>query len=46
MEAQQREVMKQINRLDGYSHKLGIAALAMTAVLAAMWVYDVARNLL
>jgi len=46
MEAQQREVMKQITRLDGYSHKIGLAALAMTVVLAGMWVYSVAKNLL
>ena len=46
MEAQQREVMKQITRLDGYSHRLGYAALVMTVVLAGMWVYSVARELL
>ena len=45
LEAEQREVMKQINKLDGYSHKLGMAALAMAAVLAVMWVYSVAQNL-
>ena len=46
MEAQQREVMKQIVRLDGYSHRLGYAALALTVVLAGMWIYSVARQLL
>lgn len=45
LEAEQREVMKQITKLDAYSHKLGFAALAMTVVLAGMWVYSVARNL-
>jgi len=46
MEAQQREVMKQITRLDGYSHRIGYAALALTLLLAGMWVYSVARELL
>ena len=43
-EAQQREVMKHITKLDAYSHKLGIAALAMTVVLAGVWVFSVVRN--
>ena len=43
---EQREVMKQINKLDAYSRQLGMAALAMTAILAGMWVYSVARNLM
>jgi hypothetical protein len=42
----QREVMKQITKLEGYSRKLGIAALVLTVILAGMWVYSVARNLL
>jgi hypothetical protein len=46
MEAEQREVMKQINKLDAYSHKLGYASLAMTLILAGMWIYSVARELL
>lgn len=46
MEAQQREVMKQITRLDGYSHRLGYAALALTVLLAGMWIYSVARQFL
>ena len=46
MEAEQREVMKQITKLDGYSHRLGFASLAITLVLAGMWVYSVARELL
>ena len=46
LEAQQREVMKQINKLDTYSRKIGLVALAMTVILAGMWVYSVARNLL
>jgi ABC-type Fe3+ transport system permease subunit len=45
MEAEQRQVMKQITRLDAYSHKIGIVALAMTVILAVMWGYSVARNL-
>ena len=43
---EQRVVMKQITRLDGYSRKIGMVALAMTAVVAVMWVYSVAKNLL
>jgi hypothetical protein len=46
LEAQQREVMKQINKLDSYSRMLGYATLAMTVVLAGMWVYSVAQELL
>jgi hypothetical protein len=42
----QREVMKQITRLDGYSRKLGMTALVLSVILAGMWVYSVARNLL
>lgn len=45
LEAEQRQVMKQITRLDTYSHKLGWIALAMTVILAVMWGYSVARNL-
>jgi hypothetical protein len=44
--AAQREVMKSITKLDSYTHKVGYAALAMTVVLAGMWVYSVARQLL
>ncbi len=44
--AEQREIMKRINKLDGYSRKLGLAALGMSVLLAGMWVYSVARNLL
>jgi len=46
LEAQQREVMKQITKLDSYSHKIGYAALALTVILAGMWIYSVARELL
>jgi hypothetical protein len=46
MEAQQREVMKHITRLDAYSHRLGYTALALTVLLAGMWVYGVVRELL
>jgi hypothetical protein len=46
MAAEQREIMKQINKLDAYSHKLGFASLAMTLVLAGMWIFSVARQLL
>ena len=45
LEAEQREIMKQITKLDVYSRKLGIAALGMTALLAGMWLFNVARNL-
>jgi hypothetical protein len=44
--AEQREVMKRITKLESYTHKVGYAALAMTVVLAGMWVYSVARQLL
>jgi len=43
--AEQREVMKRIYKLDGYSKKIGYAALTMTIVLAGMWVFNVAREL-
>ena len=43
--AEQREVMKRIYKLDGYSRKVGYTALAMTLVLAVMWVVSVARQL-
>jgi hypothetical protein len=44
--AEQREVMKRIYKLDGYSKKVGYAALAMTVILAVMWVTSVVRQLL
>ena len=43
--AEQREIMKRIYKLDSYSKKIGYAALAMTIVLAGMWVVSVAREL-
>jgi hypothetical protein len=43
--AEQREVMKRIYKLDAYSRKVGYAALAMTVVLAVMWVTSVIREL-
>lgn len=46
MAAEQRVIMKRILKLDSYSHKIGYAALGMTVLLAGMWVYSVARNLL
>jgi hypothetical protein len=46
LEAQQREVVKQLGKLDPYVRNAGIAALVMTVVLAGMWIYGVARNLL
>lgn len=46
MEAEQREVMKRINKLDGYSRGIGYTALALTVALAGMWVYDAAKELL
>jgi hypothetical protein len=46
MAAEQREIMKRINKLDAYSQKIGFAALAMSVLLAGMWVYSVARQLL
>ena len=44
--AEQREVMKRITKLDSYTHTAGYAALALTVILAGMWIYTVARNLL
>ena len=46
MAAEQREIMKRINKLDAYSRKIAYVALVMTVLLAGMWVYSVARNLL
>ena len=46
MAAEQREIMKRINRWDSYSQKLGYSALAMTVILAGMWIYSVVRQLL
>ena len=45
MEAEQRVVMKRIHKLDGYSRMIGYTALALTAVLGGMWVYDAAKQL-
>jgi hypothetical protein len=44
--AEQQEIMKRITKLDSYTHKVGYAALAMTVVLAGMWVYSAVRMLL
>ena len=44
--AEQREVMKRITKLDSYTHTAGYAALAMSVILAGMWVYSVVRMLL
>lgn len=46
MAAEQREIMKRITKLDSYSRKLGYAALVMSVLLAGMWVFSVARQLL
>jgi predicted RND superfamily exporter protein len=46
LEAEQREVMKHITKLDSYSHKIGYTSLALTVILAGMWIYSVARELL
>ena len=45
LEAEQREIMKRVTKLDSYTNKVGYAALAMTVVLAGMWVYNVVRML-
>ncbi len=42
---EQKEIMKNIDKLDSVTHKTGWAALAMTVVVAGMWVYSVVRNL-
>ena len=44
MEAQQRVVMQRITKLDSYSRGIGFTALALTVVLAGMWVYDAAKQ--
>ena len=46
MAAAQKEVMKRIMKLESYTHKAGYAALAMSVILAGMWIYSVARQLL
>ena len=45
MAAEQREIMKHINKLDGVTRGFGWSALAMTVVLAGMWGYSVFRVL-
>lgn len=45
MAAEQREIMKHINKLEPVTRGFGWAALAMTAVLALMWGYSVFRVL-
>lgn len=44
MEAEQREVMKRITKLDHYSRGIGFTSLALTLILAGMWVYDAAKQ--
>ena len=46
LEAQQKEVMKRLNRLESVQHKVGWVALAMTVLVAGMWTYDVLGQLL
>jgi hypothetical protein len=45
MAAEQREIMKHINRLEPVTKGFGWAALAMTVVLAGMWGFSVFRVL-
>lgn len=45
MAAEQREIMKHINKLEPVTRGFGWAALAMTVVLAGMWGYSVFRVL-
>jgi hypothetical protein len=42
----QQAVMKRMAQLDSYTRKIGYAALAMTVVLAAVWVYGVIKQFL
>ena len=44
-ETEQCEIRKQIGTLEVYSHRLGIAVLAVTAVLVCTVAYQVAQNL-
>ncbi len=46
MEAEQREIQRRISRIDPYKHWFGLASLAMTVLLAAVWSYSVVRELL
>ena len=46
MAAEQRQIMKRITKVDSYTHAVGWAALAVTVILAGMWIYSVARTLL
>jgi len=44
-EAEQKEVMKRISKLESVQHKVGWAALALTIVVAGMWGYDAFHQL-
>lgn len=43
--AEQHEIMKHINKLDAYAHKLGFATAVMTGILAVTWGYSVYKQL-
>lgn len=46
LEAEQKEIMKSLNRLESVQHKVGWVALAMTILAAGMWGYNVLGELL
>jgi hypothetical protein len=43
--AEQKEIMKQIGKLETLTKGFGYAALVMTVVLGAAWGYDIFRHL-
>ncbi len=45
LEAEQKEVMKRLNKLESVQHKVGWVALAMSILTAGMWGYDVLGQL-
>jgi hypothetical protein len=46
LEAEQRQVQKRIDRLSPYKRGFAYGSLAMTVVLAAVWIASVVRELM
>jgi len=46
MAAEQRDIQKRVNKVAAYTHIFGWAALGLTVVLAGIWLFGVARELL